>query len=138
MPTTKEETMAKKDATTLPADAQAALLDDPDMIREILRAALQEILEAEMTGHVGAKPYERTESRIGQRNGYKPRTLTMRVGTLTLHVPQDRDGSFLNEAVRPLPANRESARAGAHGDVRRGRVDPQGRTRHRRAVRHDV
>jgi putative transposase len=64
------------------------------MIREILRAALQEILEAEMTGHVGAKPYERTEGRIGQRNGYKPRTLTTRVGTLTLHVPQDRDGSF--------------------------------------------
>jgi putative transposase len=51
-------------------------------------------LEAEMTEHIGAAPYERTEDRKGQRNGYKPRTLRTRVGTLNLAVPQDREGAF--------------------------------------------
>jgi putative transposase len=55
---------------------------------------LQELLEAEMTEHVGALPYERSEKRTGQRNGYKPRTLRTRVGTLNLLVPQDREGTF--------------------------------------------
>ena len=86
--------MAKNNATTLRADTQEALLDDPGMLREILFAALQDILETEMTEHVGAERHERTDARTGQRNGYKPRTLTTRVGTMTLMVPQDRDGSF--------------------------------------------
>jgi putative transposase len=55
---------------------------------------LQELLEAEMTEHVGAAPYERTAERKGHRNGHKPRTLRTRVGTLNLLVPQDREGTF--------------------------------------------
>ena len=86
--------MAKNDATTLSADVQEALLDSPDFLREIVGGVLQELLEAEMTEHVGAKPHERTRTRTGHRNGYKPRTITTRVGTLTLLVPQDRDGTF--------------------------------------------
>jgi putative transposase len=93
-PTTKEKTMATRNATTLPSDVQDVLLDAPEMLREIVRIALQEVLEAEMTAHVGARRHERTAARTGQRNGYKPRTLTTRVGTLTLMVPQDRDGAF--------------------------------------------
>jgi putative transposase len=39
-------------------------------------------------------PYERSAARSGHRNGYKPRTLRTRVGTLNLLVPQDREGTF--------------------------------------------
>lgn len=74
--------------------AQAALVDDPEFLRRIVEEVIQELLEVEMTNHVGAAPYERTDSRRGQRNGYKPRALRTRVGTLSLLVPQDRDGSF--------------------------------------------
>jgi putative transposase len=74
--------------------AQAMLLDDPTFLKEIVERVLQELLEAEMTEHIGAAPYERTERRTGQRNGYKPRTLRTRVGTLNLLVPQDREGTF--------------------------------------------
>jgi putative transposase len=70
------------------------LLDDPSFLKEIVERVLQELLEAEMTEHVGAAPYERTTQRTGQRNGYKPRTLRTRVGTLNLAVPQDREGTF--------------------------------------------
>ncbi len=73
---------------------QALLTDDPSFLEEIVQNALQQILEAEMTQHVGAAPYERTDERRGQRNGYKPRTLRTRVGTLNLFVPQDREGTF--------------------------------------------
>jgi transposase-like protein len=67
---------------------QEVLLDDPGFLREIVERAVQQILEAEMTQHLGAAPYERVEGRTGQRNGYKPRALRTRVGTLNLLVPQ--------------------------------------------------
>lgn len=70
------------------------LLDEPTFLKQIVERVLQELLEAEMTEHIGAAPYERTENRKGQRNGYKPRTLRTRVGTLNLAVPQDRGGAF--------------------------------------------
>ena len=71
-----------------------ALLDDSDFLRQIVERTLQQVLEAEMTAHVGAERYERTDTRTGHRNGYRPRTLHTRVGTLTLLVPQDREGTF--------------------------------------------
>jgi putative transposase len=74
--------------------AQGILLEDPDFLREIVERVLQEMLEAEMTEHIGAAPYERSATRTGHRNGHKPRTLRTRVGTLNLLVPQDREGTF--------------------------------------------
>ncbi len=74
--------------------AQEVLLDDPDFLREIVERVVQEVLETEMTEHIGAAPYERGEGRKGQRNGHKPRMLRTRVGTLNLLVPQDREGTF--------------------------------------------
>ena len=74
--------------------AQGTLLDDPGFLKEIVKRVLQELLEAEMTEHIGAAPYERSATRTGQRNGYKPRALRSRVGTLNLLVPQDREGTF--------------------------------------------
>jgi putative transposase len=74
--------------------AQEALLDDPDFLREIAERVIQEILEAEMTEHIGAAVHERTDARKGHRNGHKPRTLRTRVGTLNLLVPQDRERTF--------------------------------------------
>ena len=53
---------------------QQSLLDDPSFLKEIVERVLQELLEAEMTEHVGAAPYERSHKRTGQRNGYKPRS----------------------------------------------------------------
>jgi putative transposase len=89
--------MAEHDGRGLVAAAQAALLDDPEFLRGVVQGAVQAILEAEMTAHVGAGRYERGEGRSGHRNGYKPRLLHTRVGTLELRVPQDREGTFSTE-----------------------------------------
>lgn len=86
--------MAQSDPTRLSAVAQAHMLDAPNFLRDLVQQALQTILEAEMEAHLGAGRYERTVDRRGYRNGYKPRQLQTRVGTLDLLVPQDRDGSF--------------------------------------------
>ena len=89
--------MAERNGSDLAGLAQAVLLDDPDFLRGIVERALQAVLEEEMTAHLGAARYERGDERRGYRNGTKPRTLTTRVGTLTLRVPQDRDGTFSTE-----------------------------------------
>jgi putative transposase len=89
--------MAEGNGSGLAGVAQAALLDDPDFLRGIVERALQAVLEEEMTAHLGAGRYERGEGRSGYRNGHRPRTLTTRVGTIELRVPQDRDGTFSTE-----------------------------------------
>jgi len=89
--------MAKHDGRGLDTAAQAAWLDDPEFLRGLVQEAVQAILEAEMAAHLGAEPYERTADRTGHRNGYKPRSLKTRVGTLELRVPQDREGAFSTE-----------------------------------------
>jgi transposase-like protein len=100
--------MAKGNGTSVQAVAQAALTDDPDFLREIVERTVQAILEAEMTAHLGAERYERSAGRKGQRNGYKPRTLHTRVGTLTLLVPQDRDSTFSTQLFARYQRNEKA------------------------------
>jgi transposase-like protein len=48
---------------------QEVLLDDTGFLAEVVQRVLQEILEAEMTEHVGAAPYERAAGRKGIASG---------------------------------------------------------------------
>jgi putative transposase len=84
--------------------AQEVLLDAPGFLREIVERVLQELLETEMTEHIGAAPYERTEN----RNGHKPRALRSRVGTLNLLVPQDREGTFSTRLLARYQRNEKA------------------------------
>jgi putative transposase len=86
--------MAHRQRTGIATATQSVITDDPDFLRFIVERVIQEVLEAEMTAHLHADPYERSSERSGYRNGYKPRQLNTRDGTLTLRVPQDRDGTF--------------------------------------------
>jgi putative transposase len=88
--------------------AQGILLDDPGFLRQIVERVLQEMLEAEMTEHIGAAPYERSAARAGHRNGYKPRALRTRVGTLNLLVPQDREGTFSTQLFSRYQRNEKA------------------------------
>jgi len=100
--------MAERDGRGLIAAGQAALLDDPAFLRGLVQEALQAILEAEVEAHLGAGRYERTAGRNGYRNGYKPRTLHTRVGTLELRVPQDREGTFSTELFARYQRNEQA------------------------------
>jgi putative transposase len=96
-PYEREHTMTHEESTTSGLSLKALLADDQDLMRQLVRAAMQEILEAEMTEALGAEPGERTEGRLGYRAGHYPRTLITRVGKLELRVPRDRDGRFSTE-----------------------------------------
>ena len=63
----------------------------------LLEKVMNQVLQAEMTEHIGAEPGERTDERRGYRNGSYERTLTTRIGQLKLEVPRDREGTFRTE-----------------------------------------
>jgi transposase-like protein len=86
--------MAPKKTNANRIDWKSELLAGGDVVRELFRDVLQEVLEAEMTETLQAKPGERTSERLGLRSGSYSRTLITRVGKLELRVPQDRQGRF--------------------------------------------
>ena len=92
--------MAKKKNSRKLDELQVSLLDDKDFLKGIIETFCQRLLEEEITHHLGAETYQRTEKRKGYRNGYKPRRLKTRVGKLELLVPQDREGEFQTELFR--------------------------------------
>ena len=47
---------------------------------EGLRLLVNEAMLAERTAVLGARPYERSETRLGHANGFKPKTLATRLG----------------------------------------------------------
>ena len=104
--------MARVDGTALVARAHEALLDDPEFLREIVQTTLNRMLEAEMSEHLQAGPYERSEARRGYRNGWRTRGLRTRVGTLELSVPTDREGTFQTEVFRRMERNEQALTLG--------------------------
>jgi len=100
--------MAYRQVTGMAAATQSIFTDDPEFVRLIVERAVQAVLETEMTAHLHAEPYERSAERRGYRNGYKPRQLNTRVGTLTLQVPQDRDGTFSTQLFARYQRNEKA------------------------------
>src|SRR6201990_1720218 len=90
-------TMTKRQSKSGTIDIKAVLAEDEEFLRAVVRMALQEVLEAEMSEALGAEKGERTVGRQGYRSGYYGRTLITRVGKLELRVPQDRAGRFSTE-----------------------------------------
>ena len=89
--------MTKRQVKSGTIDVKALLGEDDEFLRALVRTALQEVLEAEMSEALGAEKGERTVGRQGYRSGYYGRTLITRVGKLELRVPQDRAGRFSTE-----------------------------------------
>ena len=56
--------MTQKKSTAQGTNWKALLAEDADLMRELVRHVMQEILEAEMTETIGAAPGERTEGRL--------------------------------------------------------------------------
>ena len=86
--------MTVKKHSTNAIDLKALVAEDRDGMKSLIKAAVQEVLEAEMTELLGADPHERHKGRQGYRAGYDERGLVTRVGKLELRVPRDRHGQF--------------------------------------------
>jgi len=70
---------------------------------EGLAGAVEILLNAAMrferSHYLGVGPYERSEERVSQANGFKPKQLDTRLGSLQLQVPQTRDCQFYPQAL---------------------------------------
>jgi transposase-like protein len=73
---------------------QASSSAEPDVLRQALRWAIEELMEADVTAQLGAAPHERTPERTGYRNGYRVRAFDSRMGALELAIPKTRTGSY--------------------------------------------
>jgi putative transposase len=91
--------------TTHVASAElVSLLDGSsagELIPELARYGLQQLIELEASAAVGADRHERSEERTNYRNGYRPRTLTTQLGDLALQIPKLRAGSFIPSILEP-------------------------------------
>jgi putative transposase len=88
------QTMTVAKLKTKQPSAKALIAGDRDLMKALVKEALDEVLDAEMTELLGAGRNERTEERTGYRAGYYSRGLITRIGKLELRVPRDRNGEF--------------------------------------------
>jgi mutator family transposase len=77
-PLARMHTMTKRQSKSGTIDIKALLSEDEEFLRALVRTALQEVLEAEMTEALGAEKGERAAGRQGYRSGYYGRTLITR------------------------------------------------------------
>ncbi len=63
---------------------------DGDVFKTMLEVMARQVMEEELSLHLGATRHERAPSRRGHRNGYKKRSLKTRMGELSLEIPQAR------------------------------------------------
>ena len=72
--------------------------DIQDALKDLLSGTVQEMLEAEMDGHLGYGKYERSNE-TNYRNGTKPKRVRSKYGEFEVDVPQDRQSSFEPQIV---------------------------------------
>ena len=72
-----------------------------ELIPELPRYRLQGLIEMDVAAVRGAERHERTEERLGYRNGYRPRKLTTLVGDLDLQIPRLPTGTYLPSILDP-------------------------------------
>lgn len=68
--------------------------DVHDALKDLFKDALQEMLNAELTEHLGYEKNEYTEDNENYRNGYSQKTVHSSEGDIKLNIPRDRQGTF--------------------------------------------
>ena len=78
------------------------LIGKDGLIAGMLKPLMQELLDAEMTQHLGYPKHDTSGYLTGNsRNGSYERTLRGSDGPFTLDIPRDRNGNFQSDTVPP-------------------------------------
>jgi putative transposase len=97
-------TMADGQSMTV-ADVVAQVRDGrlEDFVKEAVALVARELMEAEISGEIGAELGEvAPERRLTRRNGYRPRAWETRVGEIELLIPKKRSGlSYFPSFLEP-------------------------------------
>ena len=79
--------------------------EDGDLLAEVLRAFMNQLMSADADGVCGAGYGERSPERVNSRNGYRPRDFDTRAGRIELSIPKLRQGSYYPDWL-PEPRRR--------------------------------
>jgi putative transposase len=88
--------VAAGDIVPVPGESfeQTLATAGPDLLREMIRAFAQKMMDAEVEVACGAGYGEVSPSRVNSRNGYRQREWDTRAGTVELAIPKLRHGSY--------------------------------------------
>jgi putative transposase len=85
---------------TLPAELLERISREGlDILPGLIQVVLNAAMRAERQRFLQAGPYQHTHERKGHANGYKPKTVHTRVGSITFSIPQVREGGFYPAAL---------------------------------------
>lgn len=68
--------------------------ESSDLLRDMVRTFAERLMAAEVDVLCGAGFGEVSSERVNSRNGYRPRQLDTRVGSMELAIPKLREGSY--------------------------------------------
>jgi putative transposase len=74
---------------------------DADLLRDMIGFAAERLMELEVGALTGAPHGEKNPLRLAQRNGYRDRDWETRAGTVELHIPKLRKGSYFPGFLEP-------------------------------------
>ena len=74
---------------------------DADVLREMIGFAAERLMALEVGALTGAGYGEKNPERLAQRNGYRERDWHTRAGTVELHIPKLRKGSYFPGFLEP-------------------------------------
>ena len=80
--------MPKPNATTIEAVLEQLMTDGPQAMAEIFATMMNIAMRTEREQFLGADHYQRAAGRQGYANGFKPKTIDTKAGTLTLEIPK--------------------------------------------------
>jgi putative transposase len=87
--------MTKLNSKSIKAILQEELNQDGDILKEMVKSIMQQLMEEERDTQVGVLSHQRDNTkRKANRNGHKPRFSNTRVGNLLLAKPQIREFAF--------------------------------------------
>lgn len=85
---------------TLPTEVLEQVAEQGlDYLPELIRLIINVAMKAERQQYLGVAPYERSEKRRDQANGFKAKSLQTRVGEIAFAIPQVREGEFYPQAL---------------------------------------
>ena len=92
---TEDEAMNNLVKAVLKSGDVKTVFDVEDKLKKSFGKIIQEMLEAEMTEHLGHDKYEYTrENKDNYRNGSSKKKVKSNLGELELTIPRDRNGEF--------------------------------------------
>jgi putative transposase len=87
--------------TTMDLQALLEKTTDSDFLRQMISFTAQRLMALEVETLTGAEPGARTPERLNHRNGYRDRDWETRAGTIELHIPKLRKGSYFPGFLEP-------------------------------------